>query len=65
MMFMAHPIRYPRLQLLPPSCQLTRALILSKCNTAMSTGKADLSSSPWGRTMIDQNQSCNVLSLCQ
>lgn len=60
MIFMAHHIRCPRLQILLPSCQLTRALDLFKCNTAMSMGKADLSSRPWERTMVDQNQSCNV-----
>lgn len=29
MMYMEHPFRYPGLQLLPPSSQLTKALILS------------------------------------
>ena len=57
---MAHHIRCPRLQLLLPSCQLTITLVLFKCNTAMSLGKADFFSRPWERTMVDQNQSCNV-----
>ena len=57
---MAHRIRCPRLQLLLPSCQLTITLVLFKCNTAMSLGKADFFSRPWERTMVDQNQSCNV-----
>ena len=60
MIFMAHHIRCPRLQLLLPSCQLTITLVLFKCNTAMSLGKADFFSRHWERTMVDQNQSCNV-----
>lgn len=54
------PFMYPRLQLMLPFSQLTKALILFKCDIAMSTEKADLSSSP-GEGLIKNNHAMHFL----